>query len=676
MRCLVAVLLTACFALPQRDADLTPNPLDPTPRQVLDAGAAPDDAGATTPDGGVADAGPVALTSCSSNADCTGSICVFALIDAQMTQVCLPYNDSKLANDELARGVNGDCVRQTTTVCDDGQGCPAQARLCMPGVAQGNGSFCHEQRGQCFDDGDCAGRFGQQGSGGVCWVNNEEANRSRTKLRGRCVAPGDVGLEQIRGGQIGFWVEEPGSSEPVCRFSVCDPENLDDSCGAYLAGTGAFALRPTDVSACAQREVLPQGTGSTCDWRDCGSDPDCVHRYHVVTARCSAEGWCVSPVRNESHSILLHSWAHAYDQPESIRIGFRGCSPECSRGSLCSLDRGDSVDCIDCNPGNDCSEWGAVCRDRACVFECEEDTNCEDGQRCDGGICVIEDHGGDPGPNHGDGPCAQAACPEACVEVWARDGQNGQGPEQRRAVCTPPRCDAQSGCGALGVVCDVLAQSCTFHGFCSNGGDCGTGGECTLFIDPQSVQQTLCLDLNSSCVACAEGQSCHLGFCGVLALWVDQQSPNCATFGAGLTAFGGFCPRRAGPCDNASCDNAEVCRESQLPTQNGSQARAFCVPPSCAPDRLCPVPNFCENPESNGSCEFWAFCDPNNGNGDCPQNAQCHSLESALCLSEDTDCGPRGNACAAGSECYAGFCGSVTNSCDGIEVRGTCVPNR
>ncbi|MDE0882800.1 MAG: hypothetical protein OSB21_09410, partial [Myxococcota bacterium] len=238
-----------------------------------------------------------------------------------------------------------------------------------------------------------------------------------------------------------------------------------------------------------------------------------------------------------------------------------------------------------CLKDNDCGTHGSicVCRDAdgavvndavscsgcECEVGCRTEGDCELGERCMDGVCIV---------------------PE-CIE----DAECGPGMRCDEEICVPDPCEDSSDC-ADGEYCHE--------------GDC----------HPQLTNCSACDEaVVNQCGEVDDGgpQFCHLGRCRWLEC--DDQHPCCD----GETCDGGDCVAdpQPGCVENTDCPDGEICMAGA------------CEPPECSDGNPCPEDQLCTDFRcvlgEAGECDVpGAPVCPNNG---CCRTNICHDQGSPDC---------------------------------------------
>ena len=356
----------------------------------------------------------------------------------------------------------------------------------------------------------------------------------------------------------------------------------------------------------------------------------------------------------------------------------------CDNGQFCDgVETCDAI--LDCQPGTpiDCDD-GVGCTDDSCnetTDSCDSvanDSNCDNGQFCDGVETCDEDFDCQPGND----PCPGQMCDETgdlCVECLG-DGDCDDG-----AFCngietcvvgacvpgTPVDCDDSVGCTVDS--CNETTDSCDHlanDANCDNGQFCDGIETCDALLDCQA----------GTAVSCDDGVGC------------TDDSCNEATDSCDNTA-------NDANCDNGQfCDGSETC-DAVLDCQAGTAVNCD-DGVGCTDDTCNEGTDACDNIANDANCDNGLFCDgaetcdatldcqagadpcPGQscdeggdacvdclGDGDCDDGAFCNGVET--CVAGSCVAGTPID-CDDGVGCTDDSCNEGTDSCDNIANDANC----
>ncbi len=417
----------------------------------------------------------------------------------------------------------------------------------------------------------------------------------------------------------------PDSGHGLCGDCLdrADCDGALDECAGFPVGVGGDCETLAD---CLGEEDVCVDT--VCEHGYCRARPkDCDDRNPCTNDRCEASGDCV----NEASPMCAFE-AECLDNVDDDGDELVDCEdPDCAGGLDCAAPCAEDSECDD---GDACTT--GLCVLGRCVFDylgteglrCGGDqcrgpgycnrgqcvnpgspTHCDDGNpctadRCDPALgCVAEpdDSGGcdDGDACTADDRCFGGRCTPGRPEICEDDN-----------ACTTDRCEGDKGC-VFEDACDD-AQVCVEGGChdlrsCSSVTDCEDGDPCTHDECAAS----------GNCVRrpfCEDGDPCTSDRCTV-----SDSQPSCT-----------FDPNEA---DDAPCDDGNPCTGDDR-----------CSSGACAPGE--PVPCDDDNPCSEDTCVDFEGC--SRASLDCDDHKAC-TID--LCVAEDGGCQHQPVVCPEGLEC-------------------------
>ncbi len=311
-----------------------------------------------------------------------------------------------------------------------------------------------------------------------------------------------------------------------------------------------------------------------------------------------------------------------------------------------------------------CPVWLGENETPGTPLECRDHDDCEPGERCDRGTCVVP-----PECNHDDDCLASERCDDgACVPrpACSDDDDCAAGETcMPGGFCAPSvpcddhgDCPSGMWCGGDGV-CEV-----PLPGACRDAGDCDAGELCVQDFCRDSAE--VC-QFNASCglTAALDPRACVDNGCG----GVCDEDADCAS--SGTTCASGFCvPDRTECATHADCDEGSECFLGRcLPSCEGD---AVCTraEDECGPDGLCrptwaPRP-LCDGPED---CGAGSDCVEGVCRVPCPEAPLvCLNIDVQL-TSCDTDTGYCQTENERAPECFTGTECDADESCVDAECR-------
>ncbi len=570
--------------------------------------------------------------------------------------------------DDCEECEDGECVSS----CGSGESCcddSCCANVCCEGVCCGEGEFCVDgecSTEECETDDDCE----------VCY---------------ECVE---------------------GECQQVEAFTGCDDENVcteNDECTADF-GWGCNGVVAEDNCGCdgAEGKLCGEGAVRTCVNGECifacESDADCIEGETCV------DGECVGPCKTDDDCEVCYECVEGECQQAEA---FTACDDEnaCTENDECTADFGwgcngvvaeDNCGC-DGAEGKLCGE-GAVrtCVSGECIFACESDADCIEGETCVDGECVECET---------DDDCAKG---EVCLLGECVPGCESDADCDDGIACTDrDECDTEVTHTCINVTTDCTCATVQDGDACccTSIGGFGTcsGGECVVCVtDSDCFEGEACVD--GDCVQCeadgdcSEGEVCLLGECvpgcesdadcddGIACTDRDECDTEvthtcinvttdctCATVQDGdaccCTSIGGFGTCSGGECvvcvTDSDCFEGEACVDGD------------CV--QCEADGDCSEGEVCLLGECVPGCESDADCDDGIA---CTDRDECDTEVTHTCINVTTDCTcatvQNGDACCCTSiggfgTCSGGECVVCVTDSDCFEgetcVDGDCVPD-
>lgn len=319
--------------------------------------------------------------------------------------------------DEEVIGVCGDGTPEGTEECDDGNEVDGDG-------CDGDCTWsCHDD-GECSDDEPCNGIE-------ACDLD------SHTCLEGEPRADGDL--------------VDAGPPRIICL----DGASAESTCGDDFVDTGAGEFcEPPGEGAC----------DGECHW-GCTSDDDCTDDGDV----CNGEEYCDTAEHVCSRRDPAEEGTVCGSDPRRI------CRGGTCQDSLCGDGYWDA-DVEECDDGADGDDSDGCTN--ACAYACHADSDCDDGQVCNGaetcgdapeGQACHEgtDAGSDTPCDDGDFCTATDTCNGAGVCV-------GEGnPCDDALACTDDLCDPSGTCDH-----DILSGWCFIDGACVSGGETNSANIC------------------------------------------------------------------------------------------------------------------------------------------------------------------------------------------------------
>jgi len=382
-----------------------------------------------------------------------------------------------------------------------------------------------------------------------------------------------------------------------------------------------------------------------------------------------------------------------------------------SRDKSCLLTRGtrypDLLECetaaVPCRGNEDCLE-PQVCIDGFCGL-CTEDSQCEAGEACDNGQCVLQGCQSDtdcpanlPHCDTSDGECyvcvTDAHCPAGvcdaniCVEcIEDADCPTG--------VCDEPNftcvgCTDDSECPADHVCSDNLCYECIVDGDCAGENVCASDNTCVECLDASNCPMGVC-DMNANicvdcilnadcpnaevcygnqCFECVENTDCPLGqLCSDNVCYECLTDTDCENSPIGpVCSSSNTCVECEidDECADGVCEvSSNICFEclEDIHCTNSTSG------PVCADSNMCvECVDDIDCPEGD-RCSSSNICTGCLNDADCTDPEFCHDGSCIECLnnSECTDqvCSPNNTCvdCLFDSDCLNGVCDLSSNIC-------------
>mmetsp|Transcript_10020 Transcript_10020/g.22400 ORF Transcript_10020/g.22400 Transcript_10020/m.22400 type:complete len:1295 (-) Transcript_10020:147-4031(-) len=458
-----------------------------------------------------------------------------------------------------------------------------------------------------------------------------ERNFSRGLASSGGVRKGNDGLAAAS--HRGAFEEHPASYvEPTSAQLATEHANFNDNHNAVdstCSNDGSNEISIPIAAYVVQDESVSYSATNTKDDQEAGCSCYCGRNFLIagiivllltIGAIVAAVVLSTKPTSKESNEFLGCSVASdcaAYDL---------FCSTALCEDGVC-----EAVDSDSCPPNRPvCVESIESC------FECQSDTDCDNGNFCDG--------------------------KETCIAGSCVDGFS---PCNSFANCSPgvPPCNFNGS-----AMCDEQTDECVYclsdadcqsDNYCDGVGEC-LSGECVAGNDPCSTDALICQESSASCVECVEHSDCPVGFncdtktnscspgipCSESSICSDGQFCN----GEELCADG-MCTGGPGPCT----DSFPICLENEQE----------CV--ECIKDRDCgsglhcnTETNVCQSCTKDEHCEDNIYC---NGYETCTQGGICIQGQ-APCSGSTPFCLEQSRSCV---ECTKDFHCDNEIFCDGQE---------
>lgn len=525
---------------------------------------------------------------------------------------------------------------------------------------------------------------------------------------------------------------------PDVPSSVC---STDKDCGEYYCDAETSACVECLINAhcppgyrCEENGCIPKEGGCDSDAEctvaglicdkavgecvECIGSPDCPTGQYCLQGKCldwictPDAHWCkgtVAVLCNEDGSAIAVE-EECNDQ-SLCTIGDACVNGACSTGSAkdcndkngCTADECDpETGCFyqnaegDCDDGTDCTE-GDHCEAGQCVagelvcdcvndgdcFELNDDDLCNGSLQCTGGKCIIDSQS-KVTCEESDDPCLTFLCDGAtgeCLEDAAGDGEIC---DDLDACTTGDVCEGGQCVGSV-AVCDdgntCTADTCNAELGCihtpNSDGDCNDGNKCT---DPDLCMDGVCI---GQAIDCEEGNPCTLNSC-LPATGCQFEELSGACEDGNLCTTGDecidavckgvelVCVADDNPCTNDFCDPAAGCvhEPNDLPCDDGNACTLadHCVEGECVPGELlyeCDDENPCTTDSCNadtGECIYTPNSQPCDDGDPCTSGDQC---TNSICISGvPKDCDDE-------KVCTEDLCNQL-GQCKNTPVSGSC----
>lgn len=442
--------------------------------------------------------------------------------------------------------------------------------------------------------------------------------------------------------------------------------------GEFCGGDGECGEPCVDDSNCPTDEVCEDGTCTE-------PPPPCVEDEDCEGNDACYGGHCLPPCPEDGTGC-----SGGYDDVDS------GCDPD-----ACYDDGGDGGDstppCIydtQCENGDRCEDGicqppdspcdmscpeGEICDDGYCQeppTPCDDDSDCPGGEVCESGQC----YPGEP-------PCQGADCPECQWDADCPGGQVCDGGHCQDAS-PPAPCETDVDCPS-GQICE--GDYCDIPEPCQDDGDCPNGSVCDNTVD-RCVPEHPPIPCDTA-GDCPSGDECTGGFCippdtcqddsdcyggtvcdDVVQLCVPPHPPvpcdSVSDCPAGDACTGGYCQPPGPECKNDNqCPGQDVCQDGYcMPPQPSCTSNLHCASGVCD-GGYCVPPHDPINCDADSDCPSGDTCaggfctnDSCNDDSDCPSGTVCDDTVQ-LCVPPHPPVPCELDAdCPAGDACEGGFC--------------------
>ncbi|MBI4705428.1 MAG: hypothetical protein HY744_30360 [Deltaproteobacteria bacterium] len=468
-----------------------------------------------------------------------------------------------------------------------------------------------------------------------------------------------------------------GACEPVGIGADPDNECLDE--GSPACGLNGLC----DGKGACQSYPVPKG----CTPVPCGDGLECKSGICVDGVCCDAacDGTCEA-----CRAILKGGGEDGLCQFVAVGIEEPSGVPPCEAANACDgAGHCRKKNGQKCAKPEDCA-FGFCADGLCCDAKCEADCS-----SCDlpgkAGACSPEPEGAVDGACLGKMRCDGAG---KCRKVQGE--KCASGPECLSGFCADEAC-CQNACDGKCVACNLIAGTCTPHGFGSDpDGDCGPQERCNGFGLCRKQDGQGCAG-GSECLSgnCADGVCCAApcsGPCDVCAAKLGASEDGTCTW---LVAGEPGSPS----CTPYVCTGASAACGASCASSKDCAAGAYCAAPQCLykklPSKACVLGEECTSELCvdgvccmtlcDGTCEacniMAGVCKPQLVNtdpdGNCGLGERCDGFGACKKMN--------GEACAAGGECLSGKCvdgvccdAPCSEACDvcakslGADENGTC----
>jgi hypothetical protein len=575
--------------------------------------------------------------------------------------------DAAVPAADVCNGMDDDCDGAVDeTLCDDGNGCTADACLgsegcafepltgtecqdgdictvadhCTDGVCGGTPVVC-EDGNPCTDDecgeAGCVFPFNQDDcdDGDPCTVADECKEGVCAGVPVSCDCTGDADCLALEDGDVcnGTLVCAAGTLPFQCKVKPGSVVSCPQPTGVDAVCLSALCDKVT-----GQCSLVPANEGKACDDVDaCTAGDHCASGVCMpgLAVNCNDGNGCTDDTCDPASGCVVVPNVLECDDGSACTVGDVCFEAQCTSGAVA----------LSCDDGNPCTDDACDpkkgCLHGANSAGCDDGSACTLGDHCVGGVCSYEsllqcDDGN---------PCTADGCgPEGCTHVPAPAACSDGNPctvndACKSGACVPGPvlvCDDGNPCTN-----DACVDGECDHAFnvlpCSDGNPCTVGDSCVsgacvpdeaLDCDDGNPCTTDSCDLKLGCVhtmtnaPCDDGNACTAG---------DTCAKGACVAGSPVNCVDG------NPCTDDSCDpgtgcghvaNSKPCSDGDVCTLGDTCAKGACLAGS--KKLVCDDANPCTV----------ETCDPVDGCVTAPVDGQC---------SDD-------DVCTLGDHCSAGVC--------------------
>jgi len=578
------------------------------------------------------------------------------------------------------RCLSGSCTG-TTRDCDDGNPCTADTcdealRACKNTMVPVPGAEGLQVGDSCSNglDDDCDGLADRADPDCIQCTQDSQCNDSNPCTEDRC-QNGLCSNQNLSDGSICddglYCTVDDACSAGICTGQARDCSPLADQCNS--------AICDENQDACCR---LPRADGTLCDdGLFCTVGDSCQGGQCRASPRdCDDHDSCTADSCSESEQKCLHQLVPnpGAEGPPGHGSCQSGLDEDCD--GLTDLD---DPDCYECQQDTECNDGNPCTQDRCQIGVCTHQ-NLSNGTPCnDGQYCTTPD------------TCQNGSCggPPRDCSAWAsacRQGVCDEQNDQCRSVNLPDNtgCDdglyctvndscAAGSCTGASRDCSSLADQCN-NGVCDEQNDtckkqplagtpsCNDGLFCT---DPDTCQNGVCTGPARNC---SDGDVCTTDSCSESEQKCLHQltyqgsegpagAPNCSD-GQDNDCDGqtdladGDCVNCYGPAD---CDDANPCT-SDLCSSGVCQNPNLSNGTDCNDGLYCTVGDSCQNGLCQGSARDCSALSDACHQGVC--NEQLDQCQATV-KPDDTPCDD-GRFCTISDACQSGVCQGAPRVCD------------